>query len=631
MIARRNKEMQNAILTFLLTLILWPFFATGVSAQTTAFTYQGSLKDGATPANGNYDITFKLFSTVSGGSQIGGTATADDQPVANGIFTVILDFGSAPFTTNADVFLEIAFRPGASTGAYTTLTPRTYFAASPYAVQAVNSGQLGGVAASQYVLTTDPRMTDARSPTAGSANYIQNQNAAPQASSNFNISGTGTANILSAATQYNIGADRILTTTGNANLIVGRNAGTSNFGQFNSFFGASAGSSNTAGDFNSFFGTTSGAANTSGNRNSFFGERTGTANATGSANSFFGSQAGEDTTGNSNSFFGASSGLQNSTGSVNAFFGTSAGTSNTTGQENAFFGANAGTGVTTGDRNTAVGYFVRIGTGDLTNATAIGARSQVDADNSLILGSVNGVNLAVSDTNVGIGTTAPAKHLHIRGAGDQEIMLESSDAGGVKWTLQSSSGASNGRFEIINRTASLSKVTILASGDVGIGDTTPSDKLDVNGDVRVGTSGSNGCLINNNGGAIIGTCSSDARFKRHITPVESVLKQITALQPRHFYWRISDFPSKGFGAERETGLIAQEVEQVLPELVTTDENGFKAINYSRLPLLTIQAIKEQQDLIEAQQKENAELKKEVDALKAVVCSIKADAEVCKTR
>ena len=52
------------------------------------------------------------------------------------------------------------------------------------------------------------------------------------------------------------------------------------------------------------------------------------------------------------------------------------------------------------------------------------------------------------------------------------------------------------------------------------------------------------------------------------------------------------FPAAGFGPDREAGLLAQEVEQVLPELVTTNADGYKAVNYSQLPLLAIQAIKE---------------------------------------
>lgn len=58
------------------------------------------------------------------------------------------------------------------------------------ATNASNSAQLGGVAASSYVLTSDSRLSDARPPTAGSANYIQNTTS--QQTANFNISGNGT-------------------------------------------------------------------------------------------------------------------------------------------------------------------------------------------------------------------------------------------------------------------------------------------------------------------------------------------------------------------------------------------------------------------------------------------------------
>ena len=89
----------------------------------------------------------------------------------------------------------------------------------------------------------------------------------------------------------------------------------------------------------------------------------------------------------------------------------------------------------------------------------------------------------VANGNVGIGTTDPEKHLHVAGAGDQEIMIHNTDEGGVKWTLQSSSAS--GRFEIINRTAPISCVSILKDGKVGIGTTSPQATLHVKGDVRV--------------------------------------------------------------------------------------------------------------------------------------------------
>ena len=188
--------MQNIALLFSIIVL-----ASGTClAQTTGFTYQGKLADAGAPATGLYGLTFKLFPIVSGGAQIGADVVRDDVQVTTGVFTVSLDFGSSPFTSDTARYLEIAVRPGASTAPYATLVPRQPITSSPYSVStiraasadvATNALQLGGVTASQYVLTADTRLFDARPPTAGSGNYIQN-GTSTQATGNFNVSGTGT-------------------------------------------------------------------------------------------------------------------------------------------------------------------------------------------------------------------------------------------------------------------------------------------------------------------------------------------------------------------------------------------------------------------------------------------------------
>ena len=150
------------------------------------------------------------------------------------------------------------------------------------------------------------------------------------------------------------------------------------------------------------------------------------------------------------------------------------------------------------------------------------------------------------------------------------------------------------------------RMGIDASGRVGINTLTPFDRLHVAGDIRVGT-GANGCVKDADGSTIAGVCSSDARFKTDISPFSAVLGPLTALQPIHYSWLAAEFPERHFGSRRTYGLIAQDVEKVLPELVVTDEDGYKAVNYSKLPLLTIQALKE--------------LKAENDALKARIAEI----------
>jgi len=103
-------------------------------AQTSAFTYQGVLEDGGAPATGLYDFEFRVFNAASGGGQVGTLTTAADTPVTNGLFTATIDpgAGTGVFPGGAR-WLNIAVRPGASTGAYTNLSPRQPITSTPYA------------------------------------------------------------------------------------------------------------------------------------------------------------------------------------------------------------------------------------------------------------------------------------------------------------------------------------------------------------------------------------------------------------------------------------------------------------------------------------------------------------------
>ncbi len=271
-----------------------------IRAQSSAFTYQGKLTDTGTAANGPYDLTFKLFDLASGGTQIGADALVNDAQVTAGIFTVNLDFGTTPFTSTTGNYLEISVRPGASTGAYTLLVPRQPLTSSPYAVQTIRAGsavvadnaaQLGGIPANQFVRTGDTRLADDRNPTAGSTNYIQNIPGIGQQSASFNITGGGSANVFNAATQFNIGGNRILGSPGGGNVFAGRTAGLNNAGAiFNSYFGDRSGEANIGGSSNSFFGERSG-LNSQGINNSFFGAVAGQSNTTGGNNTVIGTLA----------------------------------------------------------------------------------------------------------------------------------------------------------------------------------------------------------------------------------------------------------------------------------------------------------------------------------------------------
>ena len=314
--------------------------ASAAFAQTSEFTYQGRFTDSGSPADSFFDFEFHLFDLATGGSLVGAIQRLNVH-VSKGVFTVTLDFGEAGFRSSPR-FLEIGVKPAGSADPFTTLSPRQPITSAPFAIRslsaytsdtanfatnaqnattattattATNANQLGGVAASQYVVTTDPRLSDARPPTAGSASYIQNTTA-QQAASNFNISGNGTANLFNAATFYNIAGLRVLSIAGTNKI----------------FASVGAGAGNTRGNFSAFFDASSGAANSIGFSNSFFGSNAGLSNTGGNTNAFFGTTAGQsNTTGSSNAFFGAAAGFSNTSGGNNALFGRSAGAVNTTG------------------------------------------------------------------------------------------------------------------------------------------------------------------------------------------------------------------------------------------------------------------------------------------------------------
>lgn len=328
-------EMKSKIIIMLFVVIGG---AISVLAQSTEFTYQSKLLDNNLPATANYDFEFRLFDLSTGGTELAANQRLN-VAVADGVFTVQLDFG-AQFP-GASRWLEISVRPAGApalgAGGYTQLLPRQPVTSVPYSIRSLNSSvadtavtstnamnatQLGGVAANQYVLTGDTRLSDARNPLPGSSSYVRNSTG-QQSSSNFNISGTGNADIFGAATQFNIGGSRVLSSAGTSNL----------------FAGLGAGQANTTGSRNSFFGRDAGGLNTTGASNSFFGGFAGSSNTEGTDNSFFGLSAGRfNTTGNFNSFFGRDSGRLNTTGSSNSFFGRDSGRSNTTGADNSFFG-----------------------------------------------------------------------------------------------------------------------------------------------------------------------------------------------------------------------------------------------------------------------------------------------------
>jgi hypothetical protein len=128
-----------------------------------------------------------------------------------------------------------------------------------------------------------------------------------------------------------------------------------------------------------------------------------------------------------------------------------------------------------------------------------------------------------------------------------------------------------------------------SGGSVGIGATPSSTyKLDVNGNTRItGTLLTTGAI--NSQGDITAFYSSDARLKTNIKSITSALDKIDSINGVEYDWNTE---LQDVHTGRDVGVIAQEIEQVLPEAVVTRDTGYKAVNYDKVIPLLLQAIKE---------------------------------------
>ncbi|HVN59454.1 MAG TPA: tail fiber domain-containing protein [Bacteroidales bacterium] len=111
---------------------------------------------------------------------------------------------------------------------------------------------------------------------------------------------------------------------------------------------------------------------------------------------------------------------------------------------------------------------------------------------------------------------------------------------------------------------------------------------------------------------------SDIRWKKDLQHLNGVMPALLELNGYHFNWRTDEFPEMNFDAGQQIGLVAQEVERIFPELVRTDNKGYKAVAYDKLAVILLEGIKDQQKQIDAQREENRELRRQLDELKESV-------------
>lgn len=556
-----------AILVLTLSLILCQAKVSEAVPMGTAFSYQGHLYDANHVANGEYDFQFKLFDADSDGNQLGIDVNKPDVDVIDGYFTVLLDFND-PNAFNGDSrWLETVVRPGDSNDVndFVTLSPRQEVTAVPYALHA------RGV-------------------------FVDSNNISVGVGAGENNTGINNTFVGNHAGHSN--------TTGRWNTFLGYYAGRSNTTAFgNSAIGYRTLQDNTTGFLNLAVGDSALCSNTTGYFNSAAGSRILQYNTTGKCNSAMGYEALQySTTGFGNSAMGAYALRWLQTGSYNTAVGYQAGysSSGNSFSNNSLFGYRAGYALTAGGNNILIGYQSGDSITTGTDNIIIGYNEDtpaVDTSNFLNIGGT--IYGDLNTGKVGIGTTSPGAKLQV---GDTDVGHDVYIAGSTNSQsgLFFYDGAIPGGMRYNFSTDDLSiftsgstRVMIDSAGDVGIGTLAPTEKLDVDGTARLRgiSNGAGSPVVVDANGTLWKTVSSK-RYKRNIEELEIDADAVLKLRPVSFQYKSS--------GQKDIGLIAEEVQEQLPDLVIYDKQGRpEAVKYDKVALYLLEVIKSQEEKIAA--------------------------------
>ena len=218
-----------------------------------------------------------------------------------------------------------------------------------------------------------------------------------------------------------------------------------------------------------------------------------------------------------------------------------------------------------------------------------------------------GANILVANGatgKIGIGTATPDAKLTIGTPGvtftDYGITSDSRigvvNGSGNRGAMYMQSVGTYGLLQAFNYGTSAYIPVVISpdGGNVGIGTTSPSEKLHVVGNIcATGT---------------IATCS-DLRYKKDINKIDNALSLISKFNGYTYNFKVKEFPDHKFDSTAQVGFIAQELQEVLPQVVQKNESGYLSVDYAKVTPLLLMAIKEQQAEIAIQ-------KSEIETLKA---------------
>jgi hypothetical protein len=205
-----------------------------------------------------------------------------------------------------------------------------------------------------------------------------------------------------------------------------------------------------------------------------------------------------------------------------------------------------------------------------------------------LTGDVTGTGTITNLGNVSFATTVAANQVALGTdtTGDYVASL----VAGTGVTLSNNSGESATPTIAIGQSVATSANAQFNSLGIGMAASATAGRIDATND-------------------IVAYSSSDIRFKENITPIENPIQKIRQISGNTYDWKEENKIEHGYEGN-DVGVIAQEIEAVLPQLVQTRDNGYKAVKYDKLVALLIEGIKEQQIQIDNLTLQVEELKKQ---------------------
>jgi hypothetical protein len=417
--------------------------------------------------------------------------------------------------------------------------------------------------------------------------------------------------------------------TNNENHIIGYQAGFNNTGQLNHFVGFQAGYANTTGHLNFFEGYKAGTSNTTGNNNYFSGYGAGYSNNQ-SENHFCGLNAGfNNTTGFRNQFIGCQSGSFNISGNANVFSGFQSGYSNTIGNNNTFTGYQSGYGHSSGDNNVFTGYQSGYNDGVGSYNTFTGYQSgssHTSGDQNVFYGFRSGYNNQTGVGNVFLGSQAGFNE-----TGSNRLYISNSNI-----TYPLIYGEFDNQLLKVNGSAEIKKASNTSSPVLELTENynfystlrfkktnAPNFSWDLaayidpvyqySAELRFFCNGQSAMVLAGDGDLwVYGDLYelSDSTLKTNIKPLQNALSGIQKINGVTYDWKNKNEKDN----KNQIGFLAQDVEQVFPQLVNTDKQGEKTVSYTHMVPVLLEAIKEQQTEIDSLKTKMDQMEKMIQEL-----------------